>query len=66
MIQKPTQVLKDKLQITFRLHHQLNIHQLNIDHDIIILCNVKCSLISMFILVKVESNTLILAFWHRI
>jgi hypothetical protein len=31
MIQKPTIVLKDKLQIIFRLHHQLNI-----DHDIII------------------------------
>jgi len=61
MIQKPTWVLQDKLQITFRLHHQLNI-----DHDIIILCNIKCSLMGMFIIVKVDSNTLILAFWHCI
>jgi hypothetical protein len=57
MIQKLIEVSKDKLHIMFRFHHQLNLN-----HDIIVFLYTKCSLIGMFLLVKDESNTLILAF----
>jgi hypothetical protein len=52
MIQK----FKDELQIIFGLHHQQSIN-----HEYF-----KCSLMGIFILVKDESNTLILALWHCI
>jgi hypothetical protein len=57
MIQKPIGAPKDELQITLRIHHQLNIN-----HDTIFFLCIKCSFVDMFFLVKDESNILILAF----
>jgi hypothetical protein len=37
---------------------------MSINHDVIIFWYNKCSFMGMFILVKDESNILILAFWH--
>jgi hypothetical protein len=60
MIQKLNGTLKAEVQIISR-HHQSSV-----DHDVIVSWYIKCSLVDMFILVKDESNTLALAFWHRI
>jgi hypothetical protein len=61
MIQKPIGAPKDELQITLKIHHQLNIN-----HNTIFFRCIKCSLVNMFFLTKDESNILILAFWHGI
>jgi hypothetical protein len=61
MIQKPIKTPKDELQTILKFHHQLNIN-----HDTIIFWYIKFSFIDMFILIKDELNTLILAFRHCI
>ncbi len=64
MIQKLIGMPKDDIEIILKLH-QLH-HQLNIDHDILVLQYITCSLVSMFILINDESNILIVTFWHCI
>jgi hypothetical protein len=61
MIQKPTKMFLNELQITFKIHHQLSV-----DNDAIVFWYTKCSLVGLFTLVKDESNIFILFFWHRI
>lgn len=56
MIQKLIEVSKNEQQDTLRLHHQPNVT------TTMPFSYIKCSLISMFILVKDESENLILAF----
>jgi len=53
MIQKSTRAPKYELQIILRLQHQVNV-----DHDVIVFWYTKCSIISMFILIRDESNIL--------
>lgn len=54
MIQKLIGMPKDDIEIILKLL-QLH-HQLNIDHDILVLQYITCSLVSMFILINDESN----------